>query len=115
MDPAGRRGRPAWRLESTHKDAAAEFPRVVSLVLKDSFVVVEADIFNRRNEKQKDYTVRRLEQVEGIWTVMDSRSPTTREDADRGGHREVSTTTRPEGRRFPGASSKRGRKPRRRP
>ena len=50
-----------------------QFPRVVSLVLKDSFVVVQAEIYNRRNEKQKVYTVRRLEQSKGIWTVMDSR------------------------------------------
>ena len=61
--------RPAWRLESRRKDESAEFPRVVSTVLKDSFVVVGADIYNRRNEKQKVYTVRRLEQIEGIWTV----------------------------------------------
>jgi hypothetical protein len=45
---------------------------VVTTVLKDSFVVVGADIYNRRNEKQKVYTVRRLEHVEGIWTAMDS-------------------------------------------
>ncbi len=70
--PAGGAARPAWRLESRRKDASAEFPRVVSLVLKDSFVVVGADIYNRRNEKQKVYTVRRLEQIEGIWTVMES-------------------------------------------
>jgi hypothetical protein len=62
--------RPAWRLESRRKDASAEFPRVVSLVLQDSYVVVQADIYNKRNEKQKVYTVRRLEQVEGIWTTM---------------------------------------------
>ena len=64
--------RPAWRLESKRKDASAQFPRVVSLVLQDSFVVVQADIFNRRNERQKVYAVRTLEQVQGIWTVMDS-------------------------------------------
>ena len=64
--------RPAWRLESRRKDASAQFPRVVSLVLKDAFMVVQADIFNRRNEKQKVYTVRRLERVSGIWTAMDS-------------------------------------------
>jgi hypothetical protein len=69
---AGGPARPAWRLESRRKDASAEFPRVVSLVLKDSLVVVGADVYNRRNEKQKVYTVRRLEQIEGIWTVMDS-------------------------------------------
>ena len=65
-------GRAAWRLESRRKDASAQFPRVVSLILKDSFVVVQADIYNRRNEKQKTYTVRRLEQIEGIWTAMDA-------------------------------------------
>jgi hypothetical protein len=64
--------RPAWRLESKRKDASAQFPRVQSLVLKDSFVVVQADIYNRRNDKQKVYTVRRLERVDGIWTVMDA-------------------------------------------
>jgi hypothetical protein len=77
--PAGGAARPAWRLESKRKDANAEFPRVVSLVLKDSFVVVQADIFNRRNEKQKVYTVRRVDQIEGIWTVMDSEMTNTLE------------------------------------
>ena len=70
--PSGGSARPAWRLESRRKDAAAQFPRVVSTVLKDSFVVVGADIYNRRNEKQKVYTVRRLEQVVAIWTAMDA-------------------------------------------
>jgi Outer membrane lipoprotein-sorting protein len=68
----GGAARPAWRLESRQKDASAQFPRVVSLILKDSAVVVSAEVYNRRNEKQKVYTVRRLEQIEGIWTVMDS-------------------------------------------
>ena len=69
---SGGTARPAWRLESRRKDRSAEFPRVVSTILKESFVVVSADIFNRRNEKQKVYLVRRLEQIEGIWTVMDA-------------------------------------------
>ena len=38
---------------------------MVSLVLKDSFVVVQAEVYNRRNEKQKVYTVKRLQQVAG--------------------------------------------------
>ena len=67
---AGPRG--AWRLESRRKIGSVQFPRVVSLVLKDTFVVVQADIHNKRNEKQKVYTVRRLEQIKGVWTVMDA-------------------------------------------
>lgn len=49
----GGTAQPAWRLESRRKDKSAEFPRVVSLILKDTFVVVQADIYNRRNEQQK--------------------------------------------------------------
>jgi hypothetical protein len=70
--PGGGPPRPAWRLESRRRDASAQFPRVVSLVPKDSFMVVQADIYNRRNEKQKVYTVRRIAQVNGIWTAMES-------------------------------------------
>jgi hypothetical protein len=70
-EPGGQ-PRAAWRLESKRKDASAQFPRAVSLVLKDSFVVVQADVYNRRNERQKVYSVRRLARVEGIWTVMDA-------------------------------------------
>ena len=64
--------RPAYRLASMRKDRSAAFPRVVSLVLKDSFVVVQADVFNRRDEKQKVYSVKRLQQIQGIWTVLES-------------------------------------------
>ena len=70
--PAGGPARPAWRLESRHHDPATQFPRVVSLVLKDSDVVVRAEIYNRRGEQQKTYAVRSLQEIEGIWTVMDS-------------------------------------------
>jgi hypothetical protein len=76
--PGGGAVRSAWRLESRRKDSA-QFPRVVSTVLKDTFVVVAADIYNRRNEKQKIYSARRLEQVEGIWTVMDAEISNTLE------------------------------------
>jgi hypothetical protein len=70
--PPGSAARPAWRLESKRKTGSVDFPKVVSLVLKDNFVVVQAEIYNKRNEKQKLYSVGRLEQSEGIWTVMDS-------------------------------------------
>jgi hypothetical protein len=70
--PSGGSARDAWRLESKRNDSSAQFPRVVSLVLKDSFVVVQADIYNQRNEKQKVYSVGRLERIEKIWTVMTS-------------------------------------------
>ena len=68
--PDGQR-RPAYRIESRARDAQARFPRIVSTVLKDNFVIVHADIYNRRNERHKVYEVRRLEQVQSIWTTSE--------------------------------------------
>jgi len=70
-DEAGAR-HPAWRLESTARDADALYPKVISTVRKDNFVVVAADVFNRRGERAKAYRVSKLSQVQGIWTVMAS-------------------------------------------
>jgi hypothetical protein len=61
---------PAYRLESRRKDSNAKYPRVVSLITKDSFVVVAAEIFNRRNEQEKTYSVTRLDRVQNIWTSL---------------------------------------------
>ena len=62
---------PVWALESRTKDSGADYPRSVSLVLKDRFIIVHSDIFNRRNERAKVFDVKRLERVDGIWTVLE--------------------------------------------
>lgn len=62
---------PAYRIESRAKDPQARFPRIVSTIRKDNFVVVHADIYNRRDERQKGYEVRQLELIQSIWTVSD--------------------------------------------
>jgi hypothetical protein len=62
---------PAWLLESRARDPKADFPRSVSVVLKDRFIVVHADIYNQRSELTKVFDVRRLERVDGIWTALD--------------------------------------------
>jgi hypothetical protein len=62
---------PAWSLESRARDRNADFPRSVSLILKDRLIVAHADIFNQRNEHAKTFDIKRLERVENIWTVLD--------------------------------------------
>jgi hypothetical protein len=62
----------AWQLESRSIEKDAPYPRTVSLVRKDNFFVVSAEIFNRRNEREKRYDVKRLERTSGIWTAMDA-------------------------------------------
>ncbi len=60
---------PAWSLESRARDRNADYPRSVSLVRKDNFVVMHADFFNARSERVKVFDVRQLDRVDGIWTV----------------------------------------------
>jgi hypothetical protein len=60
----------AWSLESRAKDKNADYPRSVSVVRKDNFVIVHADIFNARNERVKVFDVRKLERVDNIWTTL---------------------------------------------
>jgi hypothetical protein len=40
-------------------------------VRKDNFIVVHADVHNRRNEVQKTYDARRVERIAGYWTVTE--------------------------------------------
>jgi hypothetical protein len=61
----------AWALESRAKDRHASYPRTVSLVLKDRFIVVHSEMFNTRDERAKVFDVKRLERVDNIWSVME--------------------------------------------
>lgn len=58
-----------WRLESKSTKPGARFPRVVSLIRKDILIGVRAEIFNRRNERQKTFEAKRIEKIDGYWTV----------------------------------------------
>lgn len=60
----------AYTLESRAKNPNARFPRVVSTVRKDNFVVVHAEIFNKRDELAKVYEASKVEKVGKYWTVM---------------------------------------------
>jgi hypothetical protein len=64
---------PVYTLESKSRDANARFPRVVSLVRHDSFVIVRAEIHNRRDEVQKTFDALRVERIDGYWTTMELR------------------------------------------
>lgn len=70
----GADGRPhrAYALKSTARDGSVAYPTVVSLVRADNFVVVHADIFDRRGTRAKQYVVKRLDRPSGIWTVMEA-------------------------------------------
>ena len=60
---------PAWVVQSVARSKTAKYPRVVSVILKDRLIVVHSDIFNQRDEREKAFDAKRLEKVDGIWTV----------------------------------------------
>lgn len=62
---------PAFVLESRRRTEGARFPRVVSTIRKDNFVVVHAEIHNKRDEVQKTFDARRVGLVGGYWTVLE--------------------------------------------
>lgn len=66
-------GHAVYHLESRSRDAAAKYPRVTSVVRQDNFVVVHAEIHNRRDEVQKRFDALRVERVDGYWTVLEMR------------------------------------------
>jgi hypothetical protein len=70
----------AYKLKSVAKDTGLSYPSAISIVRADNFVVVQADVFDRRGTRAKHYEVRRLERISGIWTVMES---TMSHDIDR--------------------------------
>ena len=61
---------PAWVLESRARDPGADYPRSVSLVRKDNFIVVHADIFNARAERVKVFDVKKIDRIDGVWTAL---------------------------------------------
>jgi len=69
MAPDGTR-HPVYRLESRHKNPEVRYPRVVSLVRKDAFIVTHADVFDQGDRLRKVFDVLRLEQRDEVWTVM---------------------------------------------
>jgi hypothetical protein len=59
----------AYTLESRAKNPGARFPRVVSTIRKDNFVVIHADIFGKRDELVKVFEASKVEKIGKYWTV----------------------------------------------
>jgi len=64
----------SWRcfvVESVPKqEQSSQYSKRVSWVEKNSFVVVRRDFYNKKGEKSKEFIVKELRKVSGIWTPM---------------------------------------------
>jgi hypothetical protein len=62
-------GRACYLLESVAREPQARYPRSVSRVDRETFVVRSGEIYDRTGEKAKQYRAERIEKIDGIWTV----------------------------------------------
>jgi hypothetical protein len=63
-----------WVLESIPKDKKdSQYDRIVSWIVKDSFVPVKVEYYDKHDKLVKKFLVHRLEKVNNIWTVMESK------------------------------------------
>ena len=63
----------SYTLESRARNVGARFPRVISTIRKDTFVVTHADIYGKRGDIQKIFDATRVERVGKYWTVTSMR------------------------------------------
>ena len=60
-----------YLLASYPSEKDAKFPKIISWVTKDTFVVIKAEYYNRRGELEKTYRVDKLEKIDEIWTPLE--------------------------------------------
>ena len=54
------------------KDAQSQYSKIVQWITKDGFVPVKIDLYDKKGRLSKRFTVKRLEKIDGIWTVDDA-------------------------------------------
>jgi hypothetical protein len=75
-------GHPVWIIESTPKNERVVdmygYTKSILLVRKDIFMVVRSVNFVKEGDRLKYMDVRRLEQIDGIWTATEVHMKTTK-------------------------------------
>ena len=64
-------GKACWKIESTSKDSASSIRRTVSLVDKESSIIVSADFYDKADTLFKQMRVSKTERIAGIWTMIE--------------------------------------------
>jgi len=64
-------GRVCWKVESIPKDKSGGTSRIVSLVDKESLLIVKADFYDKSGTLYKQMTASQSAKISGIWTMVD--------------------------------------------
>ena len=60
-----------YLLASYPKEKNSRYPKILSCVRKDNFVVIKGEYYNKKDEIEKSYKVQKLDKINGIWTVLE--------------------------------------------
>lgn len=69
----------AFRLQARAKHPRSRYPTTISLVSKETLIVMHAELLDGAGQRRKTYDVRRREKVQGIWTALEMMMATDRE------------------------------------
>lgn len=64
-------GHECYVLGSYAREKNPRFPKIISLVRRDNFVPIKAGYYNSNGKLEKNYEVRSLKQVDGVWTPLE--------------------------------------------
>jgi len=64
-------GKDCYLLASYPKEKGSRYPRILSWVRKDNFVVIRGEYYSKKGEVEKSYKALNLQKIDGIWTVLE--------------------------------------------
>ncbi len=61
-----------WKLESIpKKETDSQYRKFVSWIVKEIYVPIKVEFYDRKGQMIKRYTVNKLQKIDGIWTEME--------------------------------------------
>ena len=64
-------GRACWKIESVPKDTSQSTSKIISLVDKESYIVLKADFYDKAGALYKQMVVQKTDKISGFWTMLE--------------------------------------------
>jgi len=64
-------GRACWKVESISKDTIQSTSKIISLVDKESLIVMKADFYDKAGVLYKQMVVHKTDRISGYWTMLE--------------------------------------------
>ena len=60
-----------WKIESVSKDKSQSTSKIISLVDKESYIVLKADFYDKSGALYKQMAVQKFDTISGFWTMLE--------------------------------------------